>query len=241
LRIDEDTTADDITAQLLAYLLQDEIVSWEEMAPWVKHYDQRALDEGTRYDQMMTLALPFQPNALRPSLPPRAEPRGHSIPQAAKVLGITERQLRYMIDKKELLGVERRGKHIVILPEALEHLRSQVDDKGMRLGDKARREAFTEQARTAGMALAAIRQMIHRGPRTSAGARDWDALEAQLKRKAVEQGPSRGEDVQLSQDKIDRLVAYLENSLSRTKNPREYDRIQDQLLHLRRHLQGSDP
>ena len=85
----------------------------------MKHYDQRARDEGTRYDQMMTLALPFQPNALRPSLPPHAEPRGHSILQAAQVLGITERQLRYMIDKKKIVGVERRGGQVVILPEAL--------------------------------------------------------------------------------------------------------------------------
>src|SRR5207244_3778077 len=49
LRVDDDTTANDIAVQLLAYLLQEEMVRWEDIAPWVQQYDQRALDEATRY------------------------------------------------------------------------------------------------------------------------------------------------------------------------------------------------
>jgi GrpB-like predicted nucleotidyltransferase (UPF0157 family) len=32
------TTEDDITVQVLAYLLQAEMVLWEDIEPWVKHY-----------------------------------------------------------------------------------------------------------------------------------------------------------------------------------------------------------
>ena len=100
------TTPDDITAQLLAYLFQEEMVPWEEIEPWVKHYAPWGhATEGARWTKRAPVChhdgIGSPVNPIRSVLLlPRAEPGGHSIPQAAKVLGITERQLRYMIDKK---------------------------------------------------------------------------------------------------------------------------------------------
>ena len=41
LYVDESTTPEDLTTDLLAYLLQDEMVPWKEIAPWIIHYDQQ--------------------------------------------------------------------------------------------------------------------------------------------------------------------------------------------------------
>jgi hypothetical protein len=100
---------------------------------------------------MLQFALPQEANALRPALPAHREPGKCSIPQAAKVLGITERQLRYKIEHEEIPGVEKLGRRVSILPEALEHLRPQVLDQARRQQDKTRRAMFSAQAQQAGM------------------------------------------------------------------------------------------
>ncbi len=185
------TTEDDVTVQVLAYLLQAEMVLWEDIEPWVKHYAAAGGQEteGKRWDtclrrtwcqDMLEFAIPQEANALRPALPAHREPEEYSIPQASKVLGITERQLRYKIEHEEIPGVEKLGRRVSILPEALEHLRPQVVDQARRQQDKTRRAIFVEKAKNEyGMTADAIRQMIHRGPQTPEGTPDGDALEAQ--------------------------------------------------------------
>jgi excisionase family DNA binding protein len=185
------TTEDDITVQVLAYLLQAEMVLWEDIEPWVKDYSAAGGQEteGKHWDtylrrtwcqEMLEFALPHESNALRPVLPAQREPETYSIPQAAKVLGISERQLRYKIEHEEMPGVEKLGRLVRILPEALEHLRQQVMDQARRQQDKTQRAMFSAQAQQVGMKPPAIRQMIHRGPQTPEGGPDWEALEAQL-------------------------------------------------------------
>jgi hypothetical protein len=95
---------------------------------------------------MLEFALPQEANALRLALPAHREPEEYSIPQAAKVLGITERQLRYKIEHEEMPGLEKRGRRVRILPEGLEHLRRQVMDQAQRQQDKIRRAMFVEKA-----------------------------------------------------------------------------------------------
>ncbi len=202
LRVDDDTTANNIAVQLLAYLLQEEMVCWEDIEPWLQQYDQRPIAAGTRYRCMMELALPFEPNALRPLALLPAEPEEYSIPQAAKVLGITERQLRYKIEHEEIPGVEKLGRRMRILPAGLEHLRRPVRDQARRQQDKTRRTMFTEKTRAYGMKPDAIRQMIHRGPRTLEGTPDWDALEAQLTCKATKQRHGKEEATVPSYDAL---------------------------------------
>ena len=82
------TTEDDITVQVLAYLLQARVVLWEDIEPWVKHYATAwgQETEGKRWDtclrartwceDMLAFALPQEANALRPALPTLGEPGG---------------------------------------------------------------------------------------------------------------------------------------------------------------------
>jgi hypothetical protein len=187
---------------------------------------------------MMELALPFEPNALRPPAPLPAEPEEYSLPQAAKMLGITERQLRYKIEHEKIPGVEKLGRRIRILPAGLEHLRRQVRDPARRQQEKTRRAMLTEKARVYGMKPDAIRQMIRRGPRTLEGTPDWDALEVQLKRKAAAQGGD-GQYPSLSEDEIRKLIAYRDSCIARAKTKQEYDTFVEQRLLLQQRRGGS--
>jgi hypothetical protein len=243
------TTEDDITVQVLAYLLQAEMVLWEDIEPWVKHYAAAGGQEtvGKPWDtylrrtwcqEMLEFALPQEANALRPALPAQREPEEYSIPQAAKVLGITERQLRYKIEHEEILGVEKLGRRVRILPEALEHLQRQVMDQARRQQDKTRRAMFSAQAQQVSMKPPAIRQMIHRGPQTPEGAPDWDALEAQLKRKTAAQGGD-SQRPSLSEDVMRKLIAHLDRGLAQAETKQEHDTLWEQRLSLQQWLGGS--
>jgi hypothetical protein len=243
------TTKDDLTIQVLAYVFQAEIVSWDAIEPWVKHYAAswgqeteeacwRNYESGRWCEAMLAFALPQEANALRPPSPPRVEPGAYSIPQAAKVLGITERQLRYMIEHEEIPGIERDGRRRVILADALEHLRPQVVAKGRRRQDQPRRAMFIEKAKNEyGMTSDAIRQMIHRGPRTPERTPDWNALDAQLthhSRRAKGQEPS--EDT-MSADDLEGLRTLLETQSCAAQTEDERLEILDKLTYIRQRQQ----
>jgi DNA-binding transcriptional MerR regulator len=126
IRIDQTTKAEDITVQALAYLLQDEMVPWDEIAPWVQQYASQFtpyFDAGAWVQRMKTLTLPWDANALRPR-PVDQPPRTMSIPQAAKALGLTERQLRYLQDKGLEFRVIQQGRYTYIPITELERLRA---------------------------------------------------------------------------------------------------------------------
>lgn len=240
------TTEDDITVQVLAYLLQAQIVLWKDIEPWVKHYAAAwgQETEGKCWDtylrrtwcqDMLEFALPQEPNALRPALPVHREPEEYSIPQAAKVLGITERQLRYKIEHEEIPGMEKLGRRVSILPEALEHLRQQVVDQAQRQHDKTRREMFCAQAQHVGMKPTAIRQMIHRGLRTPEGAPDWDALEARLPhhgRRAKGQEPSGA----MTAEELEGLLPLLKDRLHAAQTEDERLDVWDKLVSIQQRL-----
>ena len=244
------TTEDDITVQVLAYLLQAEMVLWKDSEPWVKYYAASwgQETEGKRWSNdtstqwchaMLEFALPQAANALRPALPAQREPGKYSIPQAAKVLGITERQLRYKIEHEEIPGVEKLGRRVSILPEALEHLRRQVMDQARRQQDKTRRAIFSAKAQQAGMKPPAIRQMIHRGPQTPEGTPDWDALEAQLTCQAAKQRPGKVEATVPSHD--DLIDAYGARLHKVDPGSDEWITLQDTLRKLQQGEQGVSP
>jgi hypothetical protein len=138
--------------------------------------------------------------------------------------------------------VERRGRQVVILPEALERLRSQVVDKALHRRDKARRATFTEQARAYGMKPDAIRQMIHRGPPTPEGTPDWEALDVQFKRNAVKHKRKEAETRAPSEDTISRedLIAACKTRLVEVEpGSEEWAILQDKLRELQQETSPS--
>jgi hypothetical protein len=129
--VDKSTTPDDITAQLLAYLVQDEMVSWEEIAPWVTHYDQQygcSRPEAVQIQRMKEFAFPLRANALRP-MRTKQPPGTMSLPQAAKALGLTEHATRDLIARGYVHSVIRQGRFSYISVAEVERL---ADDEAIK-------------------------------------------------------------------------------------------------------------
>jgi uncharacterized tellurite resistance protein B-like protein len=126
-----------------------------------------------------------------------------------------------------------------MLPEALEHLRRQVMDQAQRQQDKTQRAIFREKAKNVyGMTADAIRQMICRGPRTPKGTPDWNALEAQLKRKTVAQGGDN-QRLSLSDDAMRKLIEHLDRRIARAETKKEHDMLWEHRLTLQQELGGA--
>jgi hypothetical protein len=235
--VDDNTTTNDIAAQLLAFLLQEEMVPWDDIAPWMQQYDQRPLAEETHYERMMKLAIPFEPNVLRPPASLHTEPGVYSLPQDAKMLGITERQLRYRCENGTVPGATKLVRRWLIPAETVEQMTHQVADQARRQQDKTRRAIFIERAKNEYcMTDNAIRQMIHRGPQTSEGTPDWDALEAQLACKVAKQ---RHVKVEATVPSHDALIDACQARLTKVElGSEEWAALQDKLRELQ---QGASP
>jgi hypothetical protein len=139
------TTEDDITVQVLAYLLQAKVVLWEDIEPWVKHYATAwgQETEGKRWDtclrrtwceDMLAFALPQEANALRPrdiTKPPGTM----SLPEVAYAWGMTERQLHSLMPR--LLSQQKvsritKGRFSYIPVDDVERLQDNEDVEAAR-------------------------------------------------------------------------------------------------------------
>jgi hypothetical protein len=140
------TTEDDITVQVLAYLLQAEIISWDAIEPWVQHYGATWSQEieGKRwgkydrtrwFEKMRSFALPQEANALRPR--DSTKPLDTmSLPEAARAWAVSEPQLRQLmpqlIRQCKVDGIIRKGRFIYIAVADVERLQNDEDIKAAR-------------------------------------------------------------------------------------------------------------
>lgn len=139
------TTEDDITVQILAYLLQAEMMVWDTIEPWVKYYAASwgQETEGKRwgkyardrwYEKMRLFALPQEANALRPR--DTTKPPGTmSLPQVASTWGISEPQLHFLLPRliqQRKVSMLKKGRFSYILVDDVERLQEGEDVKVVR-------------------------------------------------------------------------------------------------------------
>lgn len=230
LRVDQDTTEDDLTVQLLAYLLQDQMVLWEEIEAWVRGYAQQYgahPGDGSLFMRLMQFALPVAANALRPVVAPHVAPDATTILQTAQALGLTERQLRYKVEKGDVHDVTREGQSLYISPAEKARLREALE---LQRNATAPRAQCVENGRALGVSGATIRQIISRGRRAG---KSWEDINNDIVRSAARSGRSKTE--RLDTASRESLIATLEAQL-RQPYLTENERIDilDKLQQLRR-------
>ena len=173
------TTVDHVVIQLLAYLLQEELVQWEEIAAYARdyfrQYQEITLDINL-HKLLWKLALPHEANALRP-VDHSAPEATFTVAEAARELGLSKRQLRYMIHKGEV-HIIPRGRRQYISHAELQRLREELEPVQE---EKDHRKKCFRIGRSLDMSDAAIKQTIKRGRKQR---RSWPEIGAIIERNA---------------------------------------------------------
>jgi DNA-binding transcriptional MerR regulator len=169
-------------AHCLFYLWREELMSWEEVAPWIDHWLQRYTKSPHALTDLWSRArrhaLPLQANAMKPPAPALEVPDSLSVKEASERLGLSPRQLRDR-EKKGRITIE----HLQVSgPGAWRVLTSEVERLASdpQFQHAIRRREFMRKGRARGLTNEALRQRIRRGPRKPDNTPDWDALDAGL-------------------------------------------------------------
>lgn len=97
LYISKLTRIEDVMAQVIASMLRVGMLAWDEIAPWLSAYS--GLNPTELLLRLGKCIFPLEANALSPpELPPLRTPNLLTLRDAADELGLTERQVRYMIE-----------------------------------------------------------------------------------------------------------------------------------------------
>jgi hypothetical protein len=239
----EKTTPGDIAAHCLWHLWHGEMMLWEEVAPWLAHWRQRyrghLLAPADLLLEAPKLALPLQANAFRPPVPALEVPDSLSVKEAGERLGITPRQLLYLAEQGRVrLNCSNPHGFRVSLTE-MERLENDPHFQHRR-----KREEYRRKGQARGLTSENLRQRRRRGSRKPDNTPDWEALEANLRRKPTRRRGRTDETpapipTARSRDELEDLLAELQRRISTAEtederlglmdNRREVERMLEQL------------